>query len=104
MPVDVAEHSRDDTDSEDVVGVREEADAGDDDGADVVPAERSLVDFRESEAAALVGVGDVSVVIVEVVEGSCDTMFSYGIACCVMWTFLPLPPAVRVAIALVATL
>jgi hypothetical protein len=47
-----------------------ETDTGDENGAHMVPAERRLVDLREGETTTLVGVGDVSVVVVEVVEGS----------------------------------
>ncbi|KAH9822789.1 dnaJ homolog-like protein subfamily C member 21 [Teratosphaeria destructans] len=62
VPEDDAEHRGHEADGEDVVGVGEEADAGDQDGADVVPAEGGLVDLGEGETTALVGVGDVSVV------------------------------------------
>lgn len=76
LPVDIAEHGSHHTDSKDVVGIGEEANTGHDDSADMVPAERSLVDFCESETTALVGVGDVSIVVVEVVEGSYDAVIS----------------------------
>jgi hypothetical protein len=36
----------------------------------VIPSERSLVDLSESKTTTLIGIGDVSVVIVKVVEGS----------------------------------
>jgi len=38
---------RTDVDGEDVVGVGVEADTGDEDGADVEPAELGIVDFRK---------------------------------------------------------
>lgn len=64
------EHSRDDTDSENVVRIREEANAGNCNSTHVVPTEGSLVDLGECESPTLVGVGDVSVVVVEVVKRS----------------------------------
>lgn len=70
VPVDRAKHVRHHTNGEDVVGVGEETNASDEDGADVVPAERSLVNLGQSETTTLVGVGDVGIVVVEVVEGS----------------------------------
>jgi hypothetical protein len=39
----------------------------------MVPAKWRLVDFRQSETSSLIRVGDMSVVIVEVVEGSIAT-------------------------------
>ncbi len=62
--VDDTEHERQEGDGEDVVRVGEEADAGDDDGADMVPPEGGSVDLGESETAALVDVLDVEEVIV----------------------------------------
>nr|POE48707.1 hypothetical protein CFP56_38803 [Quercus suber] len=70
VPVDDTQHGGDKTDGEDVVGVGEETDASDGNGTNVVPAEGRLVDLGEGETATLVGVSDVRVVIVEVVEGS----------------------------------
>lgn len=64
------EHSRNDTDCENVVRIREEANAGYCNSTDMVPAEGSLVDLGECESSTLVGVCDVSVVVVEVVERS----------------------------------
>jgi hypothetical protein len=58
------------TNCKDVVSIREETNTSDNDGAHMVPAERSLVDLSESETAALVRVGDMSIVVVEVVKGS----------------------------------
>jgi hypothetical protein len=48
----------------------EEPNTGDDDGANMVPAERGLVDLRQRETSSLIGIRDVGVVVVEVVEGS----------------------------------
>jgi hypothetical protein len=56
-----------------IVGISEETDTSDDAGADVIPAKGSLVDLSEGETTALVGVGDVGEVIVEVVEGGVST-------------------------------
>ena len=53
-----------------IVGVSEETDTSDDTGSDVVPTERCLIDLGQSESSSLVGVGNMSEVIVEVVEGS----------------------------------
>jgi hypothetical protein len=54
-------------------GICEETNTGDDTGTDVVPAERSLVDLGESKSPALIRVGNVGKVIVEVVEGCVAT-------------------------------
>lgn len=70
LPVDDTKHSSHDTNGEDVVGIGEETDTSDQTGADMVPAERSLVNLSERESAALIGVGDMGVVVVEVVEGA----------------------------------
>jgi hypothetical protein len=78
LPVDHAEHCCYNADGEDVVGISEETDTSDENGANMVPAERRLVDLCEGEATALVGVGDVSVVVVEVVEGSIASFGSGG--------------------------
>jgi len=53
-----------------IVGIREEADTSDDDGANMVPAEGGLVNLGESETTTLVGISNVGIVVVEVVEGS----------------------------------
>ena len=70
VPVDDTQHCGDQTDGEDVVGISEETDTGDHDGADVVPAKGGLVDLGESKPSALIWVRDMSIVVVEVVEGS----------------------------------
>jgi hypothetical protein len=57
--VDDTQHDGEQRDTEDVIAVCEETGAGDEDGADVVPAKGGLVDFSQGEAAALVGVLDV---------------------------------------------
>lgn len=69
VPKDDAQHRRHHVDGEDVVRIGEETDPGHDDGADMVPTKGSLVYFGQSKTASLVGVGDMSVIIVEVVEG-----------------------------------
>jgi hypothetical protein len=67
--VDNAQHDGQQRHAEDVVAVGEETSAGHQDGANVVPSKRSLVDLGERQAAALVGVLNVGEVIVEVVKG-----------------------------------
>lgn len=69
LPVNHAEHVGDQIQDEEIVRVREEAHPGDDNGADMVPAEGDLIDLGEGETPAQVGIGDVRVVIVEVVKG-----------------------------------
>lgn len=76
LPVNDTKHVGDETNGEDVVGISEETNTGDDDSANVVPAEGSLVNLGKSESATLVGVFDVSEVIVEVVEGGISTFGS----------------------------
>lgn len=73
LPVNDTKHVGDETNGENVVGIGEETNTGDDDGTNVVPAERSLVNLGKSESATLVGVFNVSEVIVEVVEGGVST-------------------------------
>jgi hypothetical protein len=46
----------------------QEASSGDEDSANMVPAERRLVDLREGKSSALIGVFDMRKVVVEVVE------------------------------------
>jgi len=89
LPVYNAEHSRYDADSEDVISVGDyfdlsahgshqlipdseltETNAGHKDSPDMIPTEGCLVDFSEGESSALVRVRYVSIVVVEVVEGS----------------------------------
>jgi hypothetical protein len=48
----------------------EKTDTGDENGANMVPAEWRLVDLGESKTTTLVRVGDMGVVVVEVVKGS----------------------------------
>ncbi len=48
----------------------EETNTSDHNGSHMVPAEGSLVNLGQSETTTLVGVGDMSVVIMEIVEGS----------------------------------
>ena len=56
-----------------IVGISEETNTGNNASTDVVPSERSLVDLSKSETSSLIGVLDVSEVIVEVVEGGVST-------------------------------
>lgn len=60
MPVYYSQHVRDETDGEQVVGIGEETDTSDNNGANMVPAERSFVDFSESKSTALIWILDVS--------------------------------------------
>lgn len=78
VPVDQAEHLSGQVDGEDIVGIREEADTSDDDGANMVPAEGGLVNLGESETTTLVGISNVGIVVVEVVEGSIATSSMCG--------------------------
>jgi len=56
LPVDYAEKIGDQTDGEQVVCVGEEANAGDDDCSDMIPAKRGLVDLSKGETTTLVGI------------------------------------------------
>ena len=87
IEVDNTEHRRDQVDSKDlwrcqerrwhgdgrrdthIIGIGEEANAGDNTGADVIPSEGSLVDLGESETTSLIGIVDVDEVVMEVVVG-----------------------------------
>jgi hypothetical protein len=63
------EHNGKHRNDEDVVGISEETNTCNHDGADMVPAKGSFVDLGEGESASLVGVLNVGKVVVEVVEG-----------------------------------
>jgi hypothetical protein len=52
-----------------VVGVGEEAHAGDNAGTNMIPSKRSLVDLGQSQTTTLIGILNVSKVIVKVVKG-----------------------------------
>ena len=86
MPIDDTQHGRHQTNGKDIVGVGEETDAGDDDSSNMVPAEGRFVDFGERKSSALVGVSDMSIVVVEVMEGSipacCPLSHSEAKGCC----------------------
>ena len=51
MPVDDAQHRGDQVDGKDIVGIREEAYASNNDGTNMIPTERSFVDFGKGETA-----------------------------------------------------
>lgn len=68
LPVDDAENRGSEGNSEDVVSVSKETYARNDDGTDVVPAKGCLVNLSESQTSSLVGVLNMGIVIVEVVE------------------------------------
>jgi hypothetical protein len=57
LVVDVADHGCDDGDREDVVGIGEEADTGDNAGLGVEPRELGLVDLDKGGASALASIG-----------------------------------------------
>lgn len=86
LPVNYPQHGGNDTNGEDVVGIGEETDTSDEDGANVVPAEGGLIDLRERKSASLVGVGNVSIVVVEVVEGrvASSSPGGHGRGCCLI--------------------
>ena len=65
MPVDDTQHAGDQTDSEDVVRIREETDTSYNNGANVIPAKWRLVDLSKRETTALVRVFDMSIVAVD---------------------------------------
>ena len=69
LPEDDAQHGANQIDGEDVVGVGEEADASHHDSPDVIPAKWGLVDLGQGQTTSFVWVGDMSVIVVEVVEG-----------------------------------
>ena len=73
VPVDDSQHVRHQADSKDIVGIGEEPDSSDDDGPNMVPSERGLVNFGESKSSSLIRVSDMGVVIVKVVECSIAT-------------------------------
>ena len=73
MPIDNTQHGGDQADSENIVGISEEADTCHHDGSYMIPAKGSFVDLRESESSTLVGVGNMSIVVVEIMEGSVAT-------------------------------
>jgi hypothetical protein len=68
LPVDDAQHGSHQVDGEDVIGISEETNTGYDNSTNVVPAKWGLIDLGQGESTALVGVDDVSEVIMEVVE------------------------------------
>ena len=69
VEVDDTQHGGHQAHGKDIVGIGEETDARDGDGAHMIPAERSLVNLSERKSSSLIGVRDVGVVVVEVVEG-----------------------------------
>jgi hypothetical protein len=68
LSVDDTQHNRQQRHAEDVVAVGEEAGAGHQTGAHMVPAKRRLVDFGQGQTTTLIRVLDVREVVVEVVE------------------------------------
>lgn len=67
------------TNTEDIIGIREETNTGDDASTNMVPSEWGLVDLGEGKSSSLIRVGDMSEVVVEVVERSVTSRCgSYG--------------------------
>lgn len=69
LPEHDAQHRCHHIHSEQIVGISEEANSSYHDSTDVIPPKRSLVDLCKSKSSALIGVCNVGVVIMEVVEG-----------------------------------
>ena len=69
LPVDDPQHGGDQIDREDIVGIGEEADSCHDDGTNMIPSKGGLIDLGQSKTSAFIGVSDVGVIIVEIVEG-----------------------------------
>jgi len=69
MKINYAHHGRQERNDEDVVGIGKETNTSHNASSYMVPAKRGLVDFRESKTSALIGIANVSEIIVEVVEG-----------------------------------
>ena len=63
------QHGGDESDSENIISIREETNAGHHHGTNMIPAKGRLVDLRQGQSSPLVGVGNVSIIVVEVVEG-----------------------------------
>jgi len=78
MPIHNSQHWCYQADSKDIICIGKEPGAGDSDGADVVPSERRFIDLRQSETTSFIGVGDVGIIVVEVVEGSIPSLCSGG--------------------------
>jgi hypothetical protein len=56
LPKGHAQHGGGQVDGEQIIGIGEETNASDDDGTDMSPAERSIVDLGEGLATALIGI------------------------------------------------
>lgn len=69
-PEDIGKHGGSNVNGKDIERVGHETNTSDHDGTDVVPSKGGIVDLLESESSALMGVGDVSEIVDEVVEGS----------------------------------
>ena len=69
MPVHHAQHISYKSDSEDVISIGEEADTSDHDSANMVPSKRRVINIGKSTSSTFIGVVDVSMVVVEVMEG-----------------------------------
>ena len=69
VEVNDAQHGRDQSDGENVISIREETNTRHHHRTNMIPPKGRLVDLRKSQSPPLVGVGDVSIIVVEVVEG-----------------------------------
>ena len=58
MPENDAQHGGNEVDSKDVIGVGEETYAGDDNGTDMIPTKRSLIDLGKGKTSTLIGILD----------------------------------------------
>lgn len=66
-------YSREAADCAHIVRIGEETNTGYNTSSNVVPSERSFIDLSKSETTTLIGILDVSEVIMEVVEGIIST-------------------------------
>lgn len=101
VPVNNTEHVGHQTNGEDVVGIGEETDTSDENGADVVPSKGSLVDLGERETATLVRVDDMSVAVgCRVSDLLIDVLTDRHQSTHSLWKLwkAALPPVVRVVI------
>ena len=104
LPINDTQHAGDQTNSENVVCVREETDTGYNDGANVIPAERRLVDLSKRETTALVWIFDMSIVAVDTLAlnpkiQQISVIWTVKTHLWKLWK-AELPPTVREAIAL----
>lgn len=74
VPVNDTQHGGDEVDSEDIIGVGEETYACDDNGTNMIPTERSLIDLGKGKTPTLIGILDLPQLSVsQEVRFSCST-------------------------------